>query len=86
MCQLTPSPPLLPEPILDLHRDRAIPFGDSASGDYVTYAKIAATSAFIHEYPTQLQLAILQAMLEDTYIDNGGVKACSVEELSLLQD
>jgi len=66
-------------------RDRAIPFGDSASGDYATCAKIATVQTFIKDSPTSLQPAILQAILEDTYIDDGGVGAKSVEEVSELQ-
>ena len=65
--------------------NHAIPFGDNALGDYATSAKIAATRAFIQESPPNLQPAILQAILEDTYIDYGGVRADSATELSLLQ-
>ena len=36
--------------------------------------------------PPPLQRAILQATLEDTYIDDGGVGAESISELSTLQD
>ena len=36
--------------------------------------------------PPPLQPAILQATLEDTYIDDGGVGANSIKELSALQD
>jgi len=66
-------------------RDRAIPFGDSASGDYATCAKVATVQTFIKDSPPSLQPLILQAVLEDTYIDDGGVGAQSVKELSEAQ-
>ena len=49
-------------------------------GDYATCAKVAATCALIQDSPANLQPAILQAILEDTYIDDGGVGASSVQE------
>ena len=67
------------------YRDRAIPFGDSASGDYATCAKGATTLAYIQNSPAILQPAILQAILEDTYIDDEGVGASSVQDIKLLQ-
>ena len=67
------------------YRDRAIPFGDIASGDYATCAKAATTLAYIQDSPAILQPAILQAILEDTYIDKGGVGASSVPDIKLLQ-
>ena len=66
-------------------RDQAIPFGDSASGDYATCAKVATVKTFITDSPPHLQPAILRAGLEDTYIDDGGVGANSPSELSTLQ-
>ena len=35
---------------------------------------------------TKMKPAILQAILEDTYIDKGGVGVSSLHELTLLQD
>ena len=75
-----------PNPTWRYFRDQAIPFGDSASGDYATCAKVATVQTFIKEAPPPLQRAILQATLEDTYIDDGGVGAESINELSALQD
>ena len=46
---------------------------------------MSATCAFIQDSPTNLQPAILQAILENTYIDDDGVGASSTPELSLLQ-
>ena len=80
------SNPPLPNPTWRYFRDRAIPFGDSASGDYATCAKVATVNTFIQESPPHLQPAIRQATLEDTYIDDGGVGANSMEELTDLQD
>ena len=65
--------------------DRAIPFGDSASRDYTTCAKGATTLAYIQDSPVTLQPAIIQAILEDTYIDDGGVGASSVPDIKLIQ-
>ena len=67
------------------HRDRAIPFGDSVSGDNATCAKVATTLAYIQDSPANLQPAILQTILEDTYIDNRGVGASSFPNIELLQ-
>ena len=65
------SSPPTPNPSWRYFRDRAIPFGDSASGDYATCAKVATVKTFIQDSPSDLQPAILQAILEDTYIDDG---------------
>ena len=40
-----------PNPTWRYFRDRAIPFGDSASGDYATCAKVATVQTFIKEAP-----------------------------------
>ena len=40
-----------PNPTWRFFRDQAIPFGDSASGDYSTCAKIATVQTFIHDSP-----------------------------------
>ena len=80
------SEPPATNPTWRYFRDRAIPFGDCASGDYASCAKTATVKTFIHEAPLHLQSAILQATLEDTYIDDGGVGANTMEELSVLQD
>ena len=68
-------------PSFIFYRAKAIPFGDSASGDYATCAKAATTLAYIQDSPVSLQPAILQAILEDTYIDDGGVGASSDSEI-----
>ena len=58
-----------PNPTWRYFRDQAIPFGDSASGDYATCVKIATVKTFILDSPpSHLRPAILQAVLEDTYI------------------
>ena len=46
---------------------------------------MATTLAYIQDSPVSLQSAILQAILEDTYIDNGGVGASSDADIRLLQ-
>ena len=79
------SSPPTPNPSWRYFRDRAIPFGDSASGDYATCAKVATVKTFIQDSPSDLQPAILQAILEDTYIDDGGVGANSTCQISSLQ-
>ena len=76
-------PPTCPSWIYNI--DRAIPLGDSASRDYATCGKAAATLAFIQDSPPNLQHTILQAILEDTYIEDGGIGASSVPDLELLQ-
>ena len=70
-----------PNPTWRFFRDQAIPFGDSSSGDY----DYATVQTFIHDSPPHLHPAILQAVLEDTYIDDGGVGASPLEELSAIQ-
>ena len=67
-------------------RDCAIPFGDSTSGDYATCAKVATVKTFINKSPINLQSAVLQAVLEGTYIDDGGIEASFTNEISTLQD
>ena len=47
---------------------------------------LATIQTFIQDSPTNLQPAILQDKLEDTYIDNRGVGANSASEISVLQD
>ena len=79
------SSPPPPQPSWIFYRDKSIPFGDSASGDYATCAKAAVTLAYIQDSPVSLQPAILQAILEDTYIDDGGVGANSDSEIKLLK-
>ena len=70
-----------PNPTWRFFRDQAIPFGDSSSGDY----DYATVQTFIHDSPPHLHPAILQAVLEDTYIDDGGVDSSSRDELFALQ-
>ena len=45
------SSPPDPNPTWRYFRDRAIPFGDSASGDYATCAKVATVQTFIKDSP-----------------------------------
>ena len=86
MFPVTPSPLRpAPYPTWTYYRDQAITFGDSASWDYATCAKVAVVKTFIHESPAHLQPIILQAVLEDTYIDDGGVGAGSCSESKVLQ-
>ena len=66
-------------------RDRAILFGDSATGDYAACAKAATVLSFLPDVPPQLQEAVRQALIEDTYVDDGGVGADSTNLLSQLQ-
>ena len=80
------SCPPSPNPTWSFFRDRAIPCGNSASGDYATCAKVATVQTFIQDSPTDLQPAILQAVLEDTFIDKGGVGANPASEVSMLQE
>ena len=80
------SNPPTPTPSWRFFRDRAVPFGNSASGDYATCAKVATVQTFIQDSPADLQPAILQAVLEDTYIDDGGVRATSAYQISVLQN
>ena len=74
-----------PNPTWRYFRDQAIPFGDSVSGDYATCAKVATVKTFISDSPPHLRPTILQAILEDTYIDDGGVGANTPSDLSTLQ-
>ena len=55
------------------------------SGDYATCAKVATVKTFISDSPPHLRPTILQAILEDTYIDDGGVGANTPSDLSTLQ-
>ena len=66
VCVPSNSSPPTPNSFWIYYRDKAIPFGDSASGDYATCAKVATVKTFIHESPVRLQPVILQAILEDT--------------------
>ena len=74
------SPPTL-KPTWRFFRNQAIPFGDNASGDYATCAKVATVQKFIKDSPPLLQPIILQAVLKDTNIDDRGVGAKSIAEL-----
>ena len=65
--------------------DRAIPFDDSASGDYAACAKDATVLSNLSDVPPQLQEAVRQALIDDTYVDDGGVGAESSKLLSELQ-
>ena len=69
VCVLFPSFSTAPcsNPSWTFYRDQAIPFGDSASGDYAACAKAATILAFIDETPVHLQEVIKQAVLEDMY-------------------
>ena len=42
--------------------------------------------AYLHKAPTDLQEIIRQALIADTYVDDGGVGADSKETLTNLQD
>ena len=72
-------------PSWTFYRDRAIPFGDSASGDYAACAKGATVLSYLPDVPPQLQEAVRQALIDDTYVDDGGVGADSTSLLSELQ-
>ena len=48
------SCPPTPNPTWKFFHDRAIPFGDSASGNYATCAKVATLQTFIQDSPTDL--------------------------------
>ena len=67
------------------YRDQAIPFGDSASGDYAACTKDATVLSHLSDVPPQLQEAVPQALIDDTYVDDGGVGADSSRLLSELQ-
>ena len=74
-----------PNPTWTCYRDCAIPFGDSPSGDYANCAKFAACNLFIDEVPDHLRTPVRQAIIENTYVDDGAVGANSKKELSLLE-
>ena len=57
----------LSSPSLIYYRDCAIPFGDSASGDFAAGAKTATVYSYICDSPKEMQKDILQAILEDSY-------------------
>ena len=80
------SSPPSPYPSWIYYRNQAISLGDSAFGDYATCTKVAAVKMFIHESPVHLQPRILQAKLEDTYINDGSVGAGSSSGIAILQD
>ena len=46
--------------------NHAIPFGDSASGDYGACAKAATVLTHLSHMPPQLQEAVRQALIDDT--------------------
>ena len=48
------------------------------------HAKVATVQTFIQDSPTDLQPAVLQAVLEYTYIDDRGVRANSTDKISAL--
>ena len=48
------SCPPTPNPTWSFFHDRAIPFGDSASGNYATCAKFETLQTFIQDSPTDL--------------------------------
>ena len=82
VCVPFPSFSIAPcsKPTWIFYRDQAIPFGDSAFGDYAACTKAATILAFIEETSIQLQETIKQAVLKDMYVDDGGVGADSQEE------
>ena len=75
-----------PNPSWIFYRDCSILFGDSASGDYAACAKAATVLTHLHDVPPTLQDTVRQALLDNTYVDAGGVGADSLELLSELQD
>ena len=75
-----------PNPSWIFYHYRSIPFGDSASGDYAACAKAATVLTHLNNVPSTLQDTVRQALLDNTYVDNGGVGADSPELLSQLQD
>ena len=75
-----------PNPSWIFYRDRSILFGDSASGDYAACAKAATVLTDLHNVPSTLQDTVRQALLNDTYVDDGGFGADSPELLSELLD
>ena len=56
------------------YRDHSILFGDSASGDYAASPKAATVLTRLHDFPLELQDTVRQALLKDTYVDNGGLE------------
>ena len=68
------------------YRDCAIPVGDSASGDYESCAKAATGLTYLSDSPVELQETIRQALIDYTYVDDGGVGASSEDILLNLQD
>ena len=68
------------------YQDRAILFGESASRDYKACARAATVLAYLPDSPVELQEAICQALIDNTYVDDGGVGVRSVELLPNLQD
>ena len=78
------SSPPTPVPNWNFFCDHAIPLGDSAPSNYTTCAKVATVQTFIQDSPTDLQPAVLQAVLEYTYIDDRGVRANSTDKISAL--
>ena len=68
------------------YRNCFILFGDSASGAYAACAKANTDLTHLHDIPSELQDTVCQALLDHTYVDNGGFGADSLELLSKLQD
>ena len=64
------------------YRDRAIPFGDSGSGDNAVCAK---ATAVLREVCLDLIEKVHQALIQDTYVGDGGVGSDSLETLLNLQ-
>ena len=70
------------KPSWTFYRDRANPFRDSASGDYTACAKAPSVLAHLPDSPPELQETIRQALIDETYVDDGGVGPESKELLS----
>ena len=66
-----------PDPSWIFYRDRAILFRDSALGDYRACAKAATVFAHLPDSLPELQDTIRQALIDYTFVDNGGVGANS---------
>ena len=75
-----------PNPSWIFYRDRSISFRDSAFSDYAACAKAASFLTHLHDVPSNLQDTVPQVLLDNTYIDDDGVGADSLELLSALQD
>jgi len=58
-----------------VYKDTAIPFGDGPSGDYATCAKFATCMHYIHLIPEHIRENVRRAVIQDTYIDDGGAGA-----------